>query len=123
MQVLWYNSLNMQRHQPKPFHLYVANVMNTTEGISVVHNALYSRNYAKYAAMAGVNYTVYYTDYNGMTDGDRGDRRFDALNYRSDHDWVQQPGVMQAGRASKQEQMLYHCFALGMDCSTSSLGL
>merc|ERR1719353_1353152 len=68
MEVLWYNSLNMQKHQPKPFYLYVANRLNGTKAMNVVHNTLYSRNYAKYAEMAGINYTVYYTDYEGMTE-------------------------------------------------------
>ncbi len=36
----------------------------------------YSRNYAKYAQLAGISYTTYYTDYEGMTSTDRGQQRF-----------------------------------------------
>merc|ERR1712087_574849 len=43
MEVLWYNSINMQKHAPKPFYLYIANQLNSTEGMNVVHNALYGR--------------------------------------------------------------------------------
>ncbi|CAE8697181.1 unnamed protein product, partial [Polarella glacialis] len=105
MPVLWYASLNMQRHQPKPFYLYVANPWNSTEGLSVVHSALYARNFAKYAEMAGINFTVYYTDYKAMVAADVGDQRFAAddglvWNYRSSHDWVQQPGLKELPRVS-----------------------
>jgi hypothetical protein len=58
----------MQKHQPKPdgasaksFYLYIANQLNSTAGMNVVHNALYSRNYAKYAELSGISYTTYYT--------------------------------------------------------------
>merc|ERR1712216_1047816 len=105
MEVLWYNSLNMQKHQPKPFYLYIANQLNSTAGMNVVHNALYSRNYAKYAEMAGINYTVYYTYYEAMVEDDHGEQRFQVgksvFNYRSGHDWVNQPGVMDAGITSR----------------------
>lgn len=126
-----YNSLNMQKHQPKPFHLYIANSLNSTAGMNVVHNALYSRNYAKYAQKAGIDYTVYYTDYHGMTADDKGDRRCSAVgrggevvyNYRSSHDWIDQPGVQATGRASHEEQTLYHCLAFGIKCTSSSADL
>merc|ERR1712096_390086 len=125
MEVLWYNSLNMQKHQPKPFYLYIANQLNSTQGMNVVHNALYGRNYAKFAETAGINYTVYYTDYHGMTGDDKGDMRFSAAgrgggavyNYRSSHDWIHQPGAKQTSRVSSAEQLQYHCMAFGMDCS------
>lgn len=35
-----YNTVNMQRHAPKPFYLYIANWLNSTAGMNVVHNAL-----------------------------------------------------------------------------------
>ena len=38
---LWYNSVNMLNHAPKPFYLYIANALNSTAGMNVVHNALY----------------------------------------------------------------------------------
>ena len=55
---LWYNTVNMQRHAPKPFHLYIANWLNSTAGMEVVHNALYGRLYADFAAKAGINFTT-----------------------------------------------------------------
>merc|ERR1712151_951059 len=113
----------MQKHQPKPFYLYIMNTRNSTEGMSVVHNSLYGRNYAKYANMAGINYTVYYTDYHAMTKDDVGEKRLPAggmvFNYRSSHDWVNQPGVKDQEPGSNQEQFLYHCLALGVQCSVS----
>ena len=103
MEVLWYTSVNMLKYQPTTsaagsgtFYLYVANSLNTTEGMNVVHDALYARKvrdmhvschmpplpfltsplpgallqYADLAAEAGVNATVYYTDYHGMSPTD-----------------------------------------------------
>lgn len=123
MEVLWYNSLNMQKHQPKPFYLYIENALNSTAGMNVVHSALYSRNYAKYAEMAGINYTVYYTDYHGMTEDDAGEQRFQSgnkvYNYRSSHDWASRPEVQKSGHANPTEQLMYHCLALGVECSSS----
>eukprot|EP00947_MAST-08B_sp_MAST-8B-sp1_P000645 g645.t1 len=139
MEKLWYNSLNMQRHQPsKPFYLYVANRLNSTAGMNVVHNALYARNYARFAEEAGVQYTVYYTDYEAMTKNDTGTQRFAVpdsgghggggggtvvWNYRSSHDWIDRPGVKNAtARASSEEQLLYFCLALGVEGCTVSPG-
>lgn len=72
--------------------------------------------------MAGINYTVYYTDYEAMVEDDRGEQRFQVgrsvLNYRSSHDWVKQPGVMDAGLTSGAETLLYHCLALGVQCAS-----
>merc|ERR1712007_91030 len=87
--------------------------------MDVVHNAMHSRNFAKFAQKAGVNYTVYYTDYNGMTADDAGDKKFSKWNYNSSHDWVEQPGVGSVGRASAQEQQLYFCMMFGLECSAS----
>mmetsp|Transcript_76185 Transcript_76185/g.217618 ORF Transcript_76185/g.217618 Transcript_76185/m.217618 type:complete len:195 (-) Transcript_76185:98-682(-) len=73
MEVLWYTSMNMLAYQPTQpstngtFYMYIANSLNSTEGMNVVHDALYSRRYADLAAQAGFNFTVYYTDYNGMS--------------------------------------------------------
>jgi len=44
---------------PNSFFLYVANHRNTTEGMSVVHNALWARRYAQFAEQAGLNYAAY----------------------------------------------------------------
>ena len=134
MEVLWYNSLNMQKHSPtgypglpgsKPFYLYIANHLNSTAGMNVVHNSLYGRQYARYAASApGIEYTTYYTDYEAMTSDDVGSARFEVdqgregatvYNYRSSHDWVGRAGVNATGRTSAQEQLLYHCLAFGID--------
>jgi hypothetical protein len=41
------------------------NQLNSTAGMNVVHNALYSKNYGMFAEKAGINYTTYYTDYHG----------------------------------------------------------
>eukprot|EP00756_Hemistasia_phaeocysticola_P029584 Hpha_TRINITY_DN16239_c0_g8::TRINITY_DN16239_c0_g8_i1::g.14584::m.14584 len=128
MEVLWYNSLNMQKHMPSPhFYLYSANQLNSTAGMNVVHNALYARNYATYAERAGVNYTVYYTDYHGMTQADVGTKRFQegstVHNYRSSHGWVDtSPAVRSVQRASMQEQTLYFCLALGIEGCTVAPG-
>jgi len=126
MEKLWYNSANMQKHAPKPFYLYIHNELNGTTHMEIVHNAMHARNYAKFAEKAGINFTVYYTDYNAMTPDDKGDKRFsvpgrfgsEVLNYRSSHDWVHQPGAQSTQRASPQEQMQFHCLAFGMDCSS-----
>eukprot|EP00413_Alexandrium_margalefii_P045770 CAMPEP_0204597298 /NCGR_PEP_ID=MMETSP0661-20131031/53726_1 /ASSEMBLY_ACC=CAM_ASM_000606 /TAXON_ID=109239 /ORGANISM="Alexandrium margalefi, Strain AMGDE01CS-322" /LENGTH=475 /DNA_ID=CAMNT_0051607979 /DNA_START=61 /DNA_END=1488 /DNA_ORIENTATION=- len=125
MEMLWYNSVTMQKHQPKPsFYLYISNSLNATYGMSVVHNALYARNYARFAEKAGINYTVYYTDYQAMTTADAGELRFEQLNrarsgtivynYRSSHSWIDTPGVQAFPRGLKQEQTLYFCFVFGI---------
>ena len=96
----------------------------------MVHNALYSRNYATFAQKAGINYTVYYTDYHGMTPQDKAPDRLVATgragqvvyNYRSSHGWREQAGVSDTAPASSEEQLLFHCMALlGQPCPTSSL--
>jgi len=115
---LWYTSVNMQKYAPKPFYMLIANKLNSTAGMNVVHNALYSRNYAKFAEMAGINYTVYYTDYKDMTAQDKGTMRFvsggSLWNYRSNFDWINQPGVKDVTRVSENEYLLFHCFAMGV---------
>jgi len=86
---------------------------------------MHGRNYAKFAEKAGINYTVYYTDYPDMTAADKGDKRFEVpgkdgaivFNYRSSHDWVNQPGVQNVMRASGDEYLLYHCLAFRMHCN------
>ena len=93
---LWYNSQNMlaARRDPavprRPFHLYIANTLNGTAGMNVVHNALYARRYAEYAAAAGINYTTYYPDYEAMRPTDRAATRLVGangvtFNYLSSH--------------------------------------
>eukprot|EP00040_Diaphanoeca_grandis_P025848 m.143864 g.143864 ORF g.143864 m.143864 type:complete len:527 (+) comp30340_c0_seq3:335-1915(+) len=117
--VLWYTSLNMLNYSPKPFSIYIANQLNSTAGMNVVHNALYARNYAKYANQAQVKYTVYYTDYEGMQANDTGTERYavgaTVWNYRSSvTDSKLPPGV---ARVSLAEQVLFVCHAHNMTCS------
>ena len=137
LEMLWYNSDNMQKHQPKPdgtsarsFFLYIANPLNSTAGMNVVRNALYSRNYAKYAELAGISYTTYYTDYHGMTEDDKGQQRFVTSggrgamtwNYRSNFGWAESAGVgtkLQA--AASTEQLMFVCHAMNMTCTSGAL--
>merc|ERR1712216_897467 len=64
MAKLWYVSKNMLLHQPKPFHLYVHSVPHIAW---LAHSPLYAVGYAEQAAHIGINYTVYYNSYPGMT--------------------------------------------------------
>eukprot|EP00035_Acanthoeca_spectabilis_P028659 m.471581 g.471581 ORF g.471581 m.471581 type:complete len:185 (+) comp31271_c0_seq1:912-1466(+) len=114
----------MQRHAPRPFALFVANELNSTEGMNVVHNALYARLYGKFAALAGVNYTVYYTDYAGMPPQDAGTKRFadpttgTLWNYRSSIEgYLDLPGIASTARASTAESILFACHAHGVRCT------
>merc|ERR1719183_1227651 len=79
MESLWYASENMQNHLPaEPFYIYVANSKNGTGHTDVAHHAIYALNFAKYAEMnkrGRLDYTVYYTDFQGMTKADRGMQR------------------------------------------------
>ena len=118
---LWYASENMLQHAPKPFYLYVANRLNGTAWMNVVHNSLYARAYARYAERAGINYTVLYTDFAGMRPADAGARRLPGeggvvWNYRSSWDFLGSPGVADTPRASTEEQLLLHCHAFGLQC-------
>ena len=94
-------------------------------------NALYSRNYAKFAELAGISFTTYYTDYNGMRGEDRGSKRFTVgggghggrgggattWNYRSSFDWADVAGVGRSVEpASSAEQLLFVCHAMGKSC-------
>ena len=82
----------------------------------------YARNYAKYAELAGISYTTYYTDYNAMTEDDKGSQRFSSSgkvwNYRSNFDWATVGSVgttVQA--ASSGEQLMFVCHAMNKtDC-------
>lgn len=124
--ILWYNSLNMQKHSPTPFYLYVENQLNSTEGMNLVHNAMHARNYAKFAGLSDINYTVYYTDYHAMTTADRGTKRFEVpgrggdlvYNFRSSiPGYLSLPGIAATRRTSAQEQLQFVCHAHGVDCS------
>jgi len=130
MEKLWYTSETMTKHQPRPkFHLYIANQLNSTAGMNVVHSALYARQYGNVALQAGINFTIYYTDYIGMKTNDEGSRRLvtkngqTVFNYRSSHDWIEQPMVKTVERGSQEEQLLYHCLALSVeDCVVAPSG-
>lgn len=86
-------------------------------------------NSLRYAALSSINYTCYYTDFHAMTDADRGAQRFavdnpwgggdTVYNYRSSHDWIDVPGISDVQRSSPQEQLLYHCHAMGVSCKAS----
>jgi len=133
---LWYNSANMvafskRTEIPKtPFYLYIANRLNSTAGMNVVHNALYARRYAEFAKSADVDYAVFYPDYEGMKSTDRSAERLpggkgEVYNYLSSFDFRKLPGVSQTGAASNEEQAGHireprrHC-SLACECSTLS---
>lgn len=71
---LWYNSDGMQdaasHLDPSRFYMFIANRLNTTAGMDVVHSAMQGRQYARVAESSGMNYAVLYTDYHGMTASD-----------------------------------------------------
>jgi len=126
MEKLWYAAENMQLHQPSPFYMFIANNMNGTDGFSIPHEALYARNYATFAEKAGVNFTVYYTDYIHMKTTDVGMERIMSdrwgkstlWNYRSSHHWRSHTGVKDVALNSDEEKVLFACMAVGMDCTT-----
>ena len=64
------------------FFLFIANDLNTTAGMDVVHNAIYARQYARHAAAAGLNFACFFTDYHGMTADDVGDSRYTVVSSR-----------------------------------------
>merc|ERR1712045_1028559 len=115
MEKLWYAAVNMQAHHPESFYIYVANSMNGTSSRDTPHEAIYARSYAKFAEAAGVNYTVYYTDYKNMKASDAGADRVTSstfrgdivYNYRSSHDWRSHSGVSDVTVASIDEQVLF----------------
>jgi hypothetical protein len=136
---LWYTSANMLAHQPvgpngEKFALYVANALNSTAGMHVVHNALYARAYAKFAAQAGINYTVYYTDYASMRPCDVGSRRYaveehgttTVYNYRSNMGWANRADADAAPfrgmSGSLREQLAFVCAAVGVANCTLAPG-
>ena len=124
---LWLNSRNLLAYRkradvPKtPFYLYVANRLNGTAGMNVVHNALYARLYHELAVEAGINATSYYTDYAAMRPTDRSPTRLDTAdgvtyNYKSTLDWRGAAGVAATEPASANEQLLWLCLAFGVRC-------
>ena len=129
MERLWYTSENMLLRplgENSPFHLFVVNRLNSTAGMNVVHSALYARQYARIAEAAGVNFSVYYTDYEGMRDSDKGTERVSAgggrviFNYRTNFGWAPPANVE---RGSDEEGLLFHCRAFGLaNCTVSGGG-
>lgn len=127
MEKLWYAAKNMQAHQPDSFYIYIANALNGTGFMDIPHEAIYARNYATFAEKAGVNYTVYYTDYKHMKATDAGTERVSATgqqgetvyNYRSSHDWRSHAGVKDVSVDSDEEKVLFACMALGIDSSSA----
>ena len=124
---LWLNSRNLLAYRkradvPKtPFYLYVANRLNGTAGMNVVHNALYARLYHELAVEAGINATSYYTDCAAMRPTDRSPTRLDTAdggtyNFKSTLDWRGAPGVGATEQASASEQLLWLCLAFGVRC-------
>ena len=123
---LWYAQRNMAgaaahyNLTATPFYVYVANRLNGTVHMEVVHHAVAARAYAKAAAAAGLRYVSYYTDYAHMTADDAGDARFavgsDVYNYKSNWDFVARTGVAPLGRVSVAEQIATFCFAFEQTC-------
>jgi len=88
LEKLWYAGENMQKHLPHdPFYIYVANSMNGTQAVDVAHHSIFALNFAKYAEMnkeGGIQYTVYYTDFEHMTEADRGMKRIEVSSAPGD---------------------------------------
>ena len=125
MEVLWYTSRNMEKHTPSSnFSLYVANHLNSTAGMNVVHAALYARLYGEVAERVGIDYYVLYTDFAGMRDADRSERRVGGetvFNVLSSKALASFPPVgSEVQPDSTEERVLFHCRALGIkDCRVS----
>lgn len=130
---LWYAQRNMAgaaahyNLTATPFYVYVANQLNGTVHMEVVHHAVAARAYAKAAAAAGLRYVSYYTDYAHMTADDAGDARFavgsDVYNYKSNWDFVARTGVAPLDRVSVAEQIATFCFAFEQTCHNRTAAL
>merc|ERR1712149_12945 len=89
---------------------------------------MHARNYAKFAELSNINYTVYYTDYHAMTSEDRGTKRFSVpgrngdleFNFRSSiPGYLSLPGIASTSRTSEGEQLQFVCHAHGVKCSST----
>lgn len=127
---LWNNAENIAAFRARPdvprsrFWLYVYNPLNGTTGMQVVHNALYARRYAAVAEAAGLEFVSYYPDYAEMRASDRASERLrlhdgTVLNLRESFDWRGAAGVNLSVPASAEEQTLFFCLALGVECSAA----
>jgi hypothetical protein len=137
--VLWYTSVNLGRSPTPPaFRMWIKNNLNSTDAMSVIHSALWSRSYARFATAAGVSFATYYTDYPGMKPSDVGTKRVVAssrqhatvvYNYRSNFDWMGEMHKMTGGKPlppdyvgrtgpdNAGEEQLFHCAAFGLPCT------
>jgi hypothetical protein len=129
---LWYNSENILDFRSRtdvprtPFFLYVYNRLNGTQGMNVVHAALYARRYAEVATSAGLEHLIYHPDYPRMSPSDKAaeaDRIHTndgtVLNMRHSFDWRGLPEVAKTRVASGQEQTLFFCHAFNITCSVA----
>merc|ERR1719491_1658833 len=127
---LWLTSTNMLHHKPKNFHLYLASAGADT---LLLHSGLWAHAYAENAKRAGINYTVYYGDYPGMTASSLGPaetRHADGtkFNYHSSSTWHDEvidrdkalhPAGWQAAPIipnSLTEHVAFACYVTGSSC-------
>lgn len=99
MLALWQPMLRMREHRLRPFAALFVNVANGTSANDVTHHAAHASAFSDAAGAAGINSTVMYTDYRGMSAAARSGVRVSSArtsrgdlvyNYRSNHGWLEQ---------------------------------
>jgi len=133
MKMLWYNDRNIYNSPTGADYIYVANSMNGTSDMDLPHLAVYAQSYADVCRQVGCKYTVYFTNYTGMTpvksatkvrtlQTKSGHEVAIDWNYESNMNWRETHAAsvsnIEAGGA--KEQLLFGCSAVGYPCYLES---
>jgi hypothetical protein len=119
LEKLWLTSKNMLAHQPRPFHILVANVATGADA-NIFHLPMYAQQYAEYAAQVGINYTVYFGDYPAMRapplfPNAKESAKVQEWNYASSTGWRDEFAYSLNSKPSPMEQHeLFSCYVAGI---------
>jgi len=121
--LLWTISNRMKDFPHGADFIYVANPMNGTSTMDLPHMPSWARSYADLCKEIGCKYTVYYPDYTGMkpppSDSEVVFSNSHSMkwNYEGNFDWRHRLSDA-VDVQSQNEQVLFGCFAVGMECHT-----
>jgi len=126
LEALWYFEDAMASSTNHDVALYVGNYLNGTDSMSVPHHSAISVAYAHAAKHSQIPYVAYYSDFINMKEDQISDVRVMTerdgldylLNYESNLDWRNQPEAAGLEALSDEEQLMFACWRLGLNCST-----
>eukprot|EP00441_Pelagodinium_beii_P040508 CAMPEP_0197644386 /NCGR_PEP_ID=MMETSP1338-20131121/17377_1 /TAXON_ID=43686 ORGANISM="Pelagodinium beii, Strain RCC1491" /NCGR_SAMPLE_ID=MMETSP1338 /ASSEMBLY_ACC=CAM_ASM_000754 /LENGTH=488 /DNA_ID=CAMNT_0043217777 /DNA_START=81 /DNA_END=1547 /DNA_ORIENTATION=- len=121
---LWYITHAMKKFPNSDVAVFLGSYLNGTDPMSVPHHPSFAVAYGELAHELGIQYVVYYTDFQGMADRHRTPVRFTGdheglrseWNYKSNLDWRSQPEAGAHVPVSSEEQLMFCCWHMGLSC-------